>query len=64
MDKFATIDALVTQHLGVSFPTAQIVIRQNARSAPLVQWSFSRSAGGVAATTARRSAQREPELPL
>ena len=27
MDKFATIDALVTQHLGVSFPTAQIVIR-------------------------------------
>ncbi len=44
--------------------TAQIVIRQNARSAPLVQWSFSRSAGGVAATTARRSAQREPELPL
>jgi uncharacterized heparinase superfamily protein len=44
--------------------TAQIVVRQNARAAPLVQWSFTRSAGGVAATTARRSAQREPELPL
>jgi hypothetical protein len=29
-----------------------------------VQWSLTRSAGSVAATTARRSAQREPELPL
>ncbi len=44
--------------------TAQIVIRQNARQVQNVQWSFARSAGGVAATTARRSAQREPELPL
>jgi uncharacterized heparinase superfamily protein len=44
--------------------TAQIVIRQNVRSVPSVQWSLTRSAGGMAATTARRSAQREPELPL
>jgi uncharacterized heparinase superfamily protein len=44
--------------------TAQIVIRQNARQVQNVRWSFSRSAGGVAATTARRNAQREPELPL
>jgi uncharacterized heparinase superfamily protein len=44
--------------------TAQIVIHQNARAAPVVQWSFTRSAGGVAATAARRNAQREPELPL
>ncbi|MDQ8729694.1 heparinase II/III family protein [Bradyrhizobium sp. LHD-71] len=44
--------------------TSQIVIRKNVRTAPNVQWSFSRSAGGVAATAARRSAQREPELPL
>ena len=44
--------------------TAQIVVRQNVREAPLVQWSFSRSQGGVTATTARRNAQREPELPL
>ena len=44
--------------------TAQIVIRQNARTAPTVRWSFFRTAGGAAATTARRIAQREPELPL
>ncbi len=44
--------------------TAQIVIRQNVHSSPLVQWSFTRSAGGVAAATTRRTAQREPELPL
>jgi uncharacterized heparinase superfamily protein len=44
--------------------TAQIVIRQNARQAPSIRWSFSRSTGGVAATTARRNARREPELPL
>ncbi len=44
--------------------TAQIVIRQNARQAQIVRWSFFRSAGGAATTTARRTAQREPELPL
>lgn len=44
--------------------TAQIVIRQTVRAAPSVRWSFARSGGGVAATTARRTAQREPELPL
>ncbi len=44
--------------------TAQIVIRQNVRQATNIRWSFSRSAGGVAATTARRNARREPELPL
>lgn len=44
--------------------TAQIVVRQTVHEAALVQWSFSRSQGGVAATAARRSAQREPELPL
>jgi uncharacterized heparinase superfamily protein len=44
--------------------TAQIVIRQNARQAPNIRWSFTRSAGGVTATAARRNARREPELPL
>jgi len=44
--------------------TAQIVIRQNARQVQNVQWSFTRSTGGATATTARRNAQREPELPL
>ncbi len=45
--------------------TAQIVIRQNVHSSPLVQWSFTRTTGGVStAAAARRSAQREPELPL
>jgi uncharacterized heparinase superfamily protein len=44
--------------------TVQIVIRQNARQVQNVQWSFMRSTGGATATTARRSAQREPELPL
>jgi uncharacterized heparinase superfamily protein len=44
--------------------TAQIVIRQNARQVQNVRWSFARSTGGVAATNARRNAQREPELPL
>ncbi len=29
MDKFASIDALVAQHIGVSFPAAQIVVRQH-----------------------------------
>ncbi len=45
--------------------TAQIVIRQNARQVQNVRWSFARSAGGVAATNARRNAPSvEPELPL
>ena len=44
--------------------TAQIVVRQNARAAQVVRWSFFRTSGGAAATTARRTAQREPELPL
>jgi uncharacterized heparinase superfamily protein len=44
--------------------TSQIVIHQNARQVQNVRWSFTRSTGGVAATTAKRNAQREPELPL
>ncbi len=44
--------------------TAQIVIRQSLQRAGNVRWSFVRSSGGVAATVARRNAQREPELPL
>jgi len=44
--------------------TAQIVIRQNARRAPSIRWSFVRSASSASATTARRNANREPELPL
>src|SRR5215468_9742009 len=44
--------------------TAQIVIRQDARHASSVRWSFVRSATSPAATTARRNARREPELPL
>jgi len=42
--------------------TAQIVIRQDARHAPSVRWSFARSTNGAAG--ARRIARREPELPL
>ena len=44
--------------------TAQIVIRQDSRQAPSIRWSFVRSTTSAAATTARRNARREPELPL
>jgi uncharacterized heparinase superfamily protein len=44
--------------------TAQIVIRQDSRHAAAVRWSFVRSTSSPAATTARRNARREPELPL
>ena len=44
--------------------TAQIVIRQDARHAPSIRWSFVRSTASASATTARRNARREPELPL
>jgi uncharacterized heparinase superfamily protein len=44
--------------------TAQIVIRQDARQAPSVRWSFVRSTASPAVTNARRNARREPELPL
>jgi uncharacterized heparinase superfamily protein len=44
--------------------TAQIVIRQAARHAPAIRWSFVRSTASASATTARRNARREPELPL
>jgi uncharacterized heparinase superfamily protein len=44
--------------------TAQIVIRQDARHASSVRWSFVRSATSTSAPNARRSARREPELPL
>ena len=44
--------------------TAQIVIRQDSRHASAVRWSFVRSQSSPAATSARRNARREPELPL
>src|SRR5437763_1900786 len=44
--------------------TAQIVIRQDARHAASIRWSFIRSSTSAAQTTARRNARREPELPL
>jgi uncharacterized heparinase superfamily protein len=44
--------------------TAQIVIRQDSRAASSVRWSFVRSTSSASATTARRNARREPELPL
>jgi uncharacterized heparinase superfamily protein len=44
--------------------TAQIVIRQDSRHAPSIRWSFVRSTTSALATTARRGARREPELPL
>ncbi len=44
--------------------TAQIVIHQDARHASSVRWSFVRSTTSPASTNARRSARREPELPL
>ena len=42
--------------------TAQIVIRQDARHAASVRWSFVRST--ASGNSARRAAKREPELPL
>lgn len=44
--------------------TAQIVIRQDSRHASSIRWSFTRSTTSASATAARRSARREPELPL
>ncbi len=44
--------------------TSQIVIRQDARHAPSIRWSFVRSTTSPSATAARRNARREPELPL
>lgn len=44
--------------------TAQIVIRQNARQASNIRWSFIRSTASPSATSARRAARHEPELPL
>ncbi|MGO4716895.1 heparinase II/III family protein [Bradyrhizobium sp. 2TAF24] len=44
--------------------TVQIVIRQSARQAANIRWSFMRSAASASATHARRNARREPELPL
>src|SRR6201986_4555643 len=44
--------------------TAQIVIRQDTRHAASIRWNFVRSSTSPAATTAKRNARREPELPL
>jgi len=44
--------------------TSQIVIRQDARQASSIRWSFVRSSTSAAQTNARRNARREPELPL
>lgn len=44
--------------------TAQIVIQQDARNVSTIRWSFIRSTTSASATSARRNAQREPELPL
>jgi uncharacterized heparinase superfamily protein len=44
--------------------TAQIVIRQDSRHASSIRWSLARSTASASATTARRNARREPELPL
>ncbi|MCC8984374.1 heparinase II/III family protein [Bradyrhizobium acaciae] len=44
--------------------TSQIVIRQDARRAGSIRWSFVRSSTSATATNARRNARREPELPL
>ena len=43
---------------------AQIVIRQDSRHAASIRWSFVRSTASASATSARRNARREPELPL
>jgi uncharacterized heparinase superfamily protein len=42
--------------------TVQLVIHGNARKVPRVCWAFSHS--DPSAPTARRGAEREPELPL
>ncbi len=44
--------------------TSQIVIRQESHRAPSVRWSFVRSTASPSATSARRGARHEPELPL
>ena len=44
--------------------TSQIVIRQDSRHVSSLRWSFARSPASASATAARRSASREPELPL
>jgi uncharacterized heparinase superfamily protein len=44
--------------------TAQIVIRQDSRHAGSIRWSFVRSTASATTTNARRTARREPELPL
>jgi uncharacterized heparinase superfamily protein len=44
--------------------TAQIVIKQDSRAASSIRWSFARSSTSASATTAKRNARREPELPL
>ncbi|WP_171948199.1 heparinase II/III family protein [Bradyrhizobium erythrophlei] len=44
--------------------TSQIVIRQDAKQAATIRWSFVRSSTSATATNARRNARREPELPL
>ena len=44
--------------------TTQIVIRQDLQQAPSIRWSFTRSPNSPTATSTRRNARREPELPL
>ncbi|MBU6457624.1 MAG: heparinase II/III family protein [Bradyrhizobium sp.] len=44
--------------------TAQIVIRQDSKDVATIRWSFVRSTVSTAATSARRNAGREPDLPL
>jgi uncharacterized heparinase superfamily protein len=44
--------------------TAQIVIKQDSRQVSSIRWSFVRSSTSASATTAKRNARREPELPL
>jgi uncharacterized heparinase superfamily protein len=44
--------------------TAQIVIRQDSRQVSSIRWNFVRSQSSPSATTAKRNARREPELPL
>jgi uncharacterized heparinase superfamily protein len=44
--------------------SAQIVIRQDARHVASVRWSFVRSTSTPATANPRRSARRDPELPL
>ena len=44
--------------------TTQIVIHQDSRQASSIRWSFVRSTTSASATSARRNASREPELPL